>query len=126
MSTVKPRELTRAKGRVAADVNISNAQHPDDTASRASALVLQISLASIKEIDCLISDLNDLRTKIENRCSRMQDDIIEFAELSRSTAQVTKIVSDSVARVQTKPVSNSSSNRDQTANLEVASIAATQ
>jgi hypothetical protein len=124
MSTVKPRELTRRLAPI--DTNFSNAQHPDDTGNQASALIRQISLASIQEIDRLISDLRDLRTKIENRSSRIQDDVVEFAELSRSAVQLTKIVTDSVAQVQTSPGSNNSNSSGQTTDLEALRIAVTQ
>jgi hypothetical protein len=124
MSTAKPRELTRRLTRI--DANISNAQHPDDMGTQSSALVLQISLASIEAIDSLIADLKDLRTKIENRRSRIQDDILEFAELSRSAVQVTKIVSDSVTQVQTRSGSNDPSSRGETMDLEVVPVAVTQ
>jgi len=124
MSTVKPRELTRRLAPI--DTNFSNAQHPDDTGNQASALIRQISLASIQEIDRLISDLRDLRTKIENRSSRIQDDVVEFAELSRSAVQLTKIVTDSVAQVQTSLGSNNSNSSGQTTDLEALRIAVTQ
>jgi hypothetical protein len=124
MGTAKPREPTNRLAAI--NANLSNAQHPDDAGSQASALVLQISHLATQEIDFLISDLNGLRAKIEYRCSRIQDDVIEFAELSRSAVQVTKIVADSVAQVQTRPGSNHSSGSDRAADLEVASIAATQ
>jgi hypothetical protein len=124
MGTAKLREPTNRLAAIHA--NLSNIQHPDDTGSQVSALVLQISHLATQEIDCLISDLNGLRAKIENRCCRIQDDVVEFAELSRSAIQVTKIVADSVAQVQTRPGSNNSSGSDRAADLEVASIAATQ
>ena len=124
MSTVKPRELTRSLAAI--DASISNTQHPDDFGNQASTLVHQISLASIREIDRLISDLKDLRTKIENRSSRIQDDVVEFAELSRSAVQLTKIVSDSVAQVQTRSGANNSNSGGQPADLEALRIAVTQ
>jgi hypothetical protein len=125
MSTAKPRELTLTNRLAAIDANISNAQHPDDTGNQASTLVLQISLASIREIDCLMGDLKDLRAKIEDRCGRIQDDIVEFAELSRSAVQLTKIVSDSVTQVERKSSSSNSSSIGETTDLAVP-IAATQ
>jgi len=124
MSIAKPRELPRRLAAI--DANISDAQHPDDIGTQSSALVLQISLVSIQAIDGLIDDLKDLRTKIENRRSRIQGDIIEFAELNRSAVQVTKIVSDSVAQVQTRPASNNPSSGGETADLEVVPVAGTQ
>jgi hypothetical protein len=126
MSTLRPRELTRTKRLAATGANVSSDQNPDDASNEASTLVLQISLASVKEIDSLIGALKDLRTQIESRRNRIQDDIVEFAELSRSAIQVTKIVSDSVAHVQTGPGLNNSSGSGQAVVLEVVSTAATQ
>jgi len=120
MSTARPREVTRRLAAI--DANIFNAQQPDGAGNRASALVLQISIPSIREIDGLISELKDLRTKIENRCSRIRDDIGDFAELSQSAVQLTKIVLDSVAQVERTGSNNSSG----TTGLEVVPLAPTQ
>jgi Adhesin lipoprotein len=48
----------------------------------------------------LTDDLKDLSKKLENRSNRIQSDIVEYAELSQSAVQLTKIVSDSVAQVE--------------------------
>jgi len=120
MSAARPRELTRRLAAI--DANITNVQHPDDAGNQASALVLQISIASIREIDGLISGLKDLRTKMENRCSRIRDDIGGFAELSQSAVQLTKIVLDSVAQVERTGPNNSSGNVE-TTGLEVVPLA---
>jgi hypothetical protein len=75
----------------------------EELGKQASTLVRQMSLVVDGEIDGLIGELKDLRTKLENRSSRIQNDIAEYAELSGSAAQLTKIVSDSVAQVERKP-----------------------
>jgi hypothetical protein len=114
MSNVKSRERTNMV--LAIDANTSDA---DDIGCEASTLVHRISLASVQEIDRLIGVLKDLRTKIESGCSRIQNDIVEFAELSQSTVQLTKIASDSVAQVERGPVRSNSSSSSEMADLEV-------
>ncbi len=91
MNILKPREMARDKKLGA--LNGSNVAHPED-------FVRQISLASTSEIDRLIGDLKDLRDKLENDANRIETDIAEYASLSQSAAQLTKIVSDSLAQVQ--------------------------
>jgi len=99
MSSVKSTGLPRS---TKPDESIWDVQHrqPEEVGKQASTLIRQISLASTREIDRLTDDLKDLRTKLENRSSRIQNDIIEYAELSQSAVQLTKIVSDSVAQVE--------------------------
>jgi hypothetical protein len=73
---------------------------PEEIGKQASTLIRRILLSSTREIDRLTDDLKDLRKKWENRSNRIQNDIVEYAELSQSAVQLTKIVSDSVAQVE--------------------------
>jgi hypothetical protein len=98
MSTVKMRNLTRSNKSGAIDANSSNAEHPD-ISNEVRTLVSQISVVSTREIDRLISDLTQLRDKLEDDSNRIQADIVEYALLSQSAVQLTKVVSDSVAHV---------------------------
>ena len=107
MSIVKPRELTRSNKPAEIEGNIRNLRRhsgtlrqPEDSGEQASTLVGTVSLASTREIDRLIDDLKDLRDKLENDGNRIQTDIIEYATLSQSAMQLTKIISDSMARVE--------------------------
>lgn len=106
MSTVKPREQTRSNKPAEikepvwnVELQSSTVGKPEDTGKQASTLISQVSLASTREIDRLIHDLKTLRDKLENDSDRIQSDIVEYASLSQSAVQLTKIVTDSVAHV---------------------------
>ena len=105
MSTAKSTELMRSNKPAEIEEvvwNVKNqrtARQPEDIGKQATTLVRQISLASTSELDRLTNDLTDLRKKLENRSRRIQNDIVEYAQLSQSAVQLTKIVSDSVAHV---------------------------
>jgi hypothetical protein len=91
MSILKPNELARTKKLAA--INEPKGEHLED-------IVRQMSLASTSEIDRLIRDLEDLRGKLEMDRNRIETEIVEYASLSRSAAQLTKIVSDSLTQVE--------------------------
>ncbi len=91
MNILKPRELARSKKLAA--INGSKVEHLED-------IIGQMLLASTSEIDRLIHDLKDLRGKLEKDGSRIETEIVEYASLSQSAAQLTKIVSDSVAQIE--------------------------
>jgi len=117
MSTVKSTGLprsTKPAGIEEAIWSVENqgtVRQPEEIGKQASTLIHQISLASAREIDRLTDDLKGLRKKLENRSSRIQNDIVEYAELNRSAVQLTKIVSDSVAQVERRSgADNPSSN----------------
>jgi hypothetical protein len=117
MSTVKSTGLPQSNKPAEIEEVTWNVEHqsstvcrPEEIGKQASTLVRQISLASTREIDRLTDDLKDLRKRLENRGSRIQNDIVEYAELSQSAVQLTKIVTDSVAQVERMSSSASPSN----------------
>jgi len=69
---------------------------PEDTGEKASTLLLRVSADSTREIDRLIDGLKNLREKLKNDGDRLQRDIVEYASLSRSAVQLTRIVTDSM------------------------------
>ena len=97
MRSNKPVEIEQVVWNVE---NQRTTRQPEDIGKQAATLVRQISLASTSEIDRLTDDLTDFRKKLENRGRRILNDIVEYAELSQSAVQLTKIVSDSVAQVE--------------------------
>lgn len=99
MSTVKLRNVTRGTKSSAIEANSLDPGHPH-IGDEVYALVHQISVAATREIDRLISDLKELRDRLENDSNRIQADIVEYALLSQSAVQLTKVVSDSVAHVE--------------------------
>ncbi len=109
MSIVKPRELPRSNKPAEIEGNIRNLKRhsstvrqpeDEDGGEQASTLVRTVSLASTREIDRLIDDLKNLCDKLENEGNRIQTDIIEYATLTQSAMQLTKIIADSMTRVE--------------------------
>ena len=73
------------------------------TANNLGTLLDRVSGTSTKEIDNLIGDLQTLRKKLQADSNRIQRDIAEYASLSQSVMQLTKIVSDSVKKLPDAP-----------------------
>jgi hypothetical protein len=69
------------------------------TANNLSTLLGRVSGTSTREIDNLIGDLQTLRKKLQTDSNRLQRDIADYASLSQSVMQLTKIVSDSVKKL---------------------------
>jgi hypothetical protein len=73
------------------------------TPSDLSTLLDRVAGTSAREIDNLIGELQFLRRKLQTDGSRIQRDITEYAALSQSVMQLTKIVSDSVKKLPDPP-----------------------
>jgi hypothetical protein len=70
----------------------------DTTADRVTTFVRGAAMSSAREIDALIGDLEGLREKLVTDSGRIEQDVVEFAALNQSVINLTKIISDSVAR----------------------------
>jgi hypothetical protein len=115
MSILKSRELARSGNKAEIEGNIrelvrqqSSAIRQSDPASEQatsdlSNLLRQVSLQSTREVDRLIDDLKRLREKLEEQGNRVQRDIVEYASLSQSVVQLTKIVSEGMTHVKRVP-----------------------
>lgn len=115
MSILKSRELTRSGNKAEIEGNIrelvrqqSSAIRQSDPAgeqatSELSNLLRQVSLQSTREVDRLIDDLKTLREKLEEQGNRVQRDIVEYASLSQSVVQLTRIVSEGMTHVKRVP-----------------------
>ena len=83
-------------------------RHPDGdsetAASNLSALLRRVSGTSTVEIDNLISELRMLREKLLADGDRVERDIVEYAALSQSVIQMTKIITESMTQVKRLPV----------------------
>jgi hypothetical protein len=83
-------------------------RHPDGdsetTANNLSALLRRVSGTSTVEIDNLISELRMLREKLLADGDRVERDIVEYAALSQSVIQMTKIITESMTQVKKLPV----------------------
>jgi hypothetical protein len=62
-------------------------------------LLRQVSMASVGEVDGILSELQTLRRKLQTDGDRIQRDIAEHAELSQQVIQLTRIISDSVNKL---------------------------
>jgi hypothetical protein len=60
-------------------------------AAELAAVLRRMSDASISEVEQLISQLQKLRTRLQNASNRIQADIAEYSELSQQTVQLTSI-----------------------------------
>jgi hypothetical protein len=68
-------------------------------ASSLSTLLRRVSGNSTREIDNLISELRLLREKLQADGSRVERDIVEYAALSQSVIQLTKVIAEGVTHV---------------------------
>lgn len=72
-------------------------------ANSLSTLLRRVSANSTREIDNLIDELKTLREKLQSDGSRVERDIVEYAALSHSVIQLTKIIADGVTQVKKVP-----------------------
>ena len=93
------RELVRRESSAIRQAGDNSEQAVRELAS----LVQRISGGSTREVDHLINGLTNLRQKLDDEAMRIRSDIIEFASLSQSVMQLTKIVSDGVTQVAKVP-----------------------
>jgi hypothetical protein len=96
------RELTRGSA------GFRQAENSDGemTANNLSALLRRVSGSSTRQIDNLIGELRTLRDKLQTDGDRVQRDIVEYAALSQSVLQVTKIIAESVKNLPDEPSSS--------------------
>ncbi len=73
-------------------------------ANNLSGLLRRVSGTSTSEIDNLIGELRTLREKLLADGNRVERDIVEYAALSQSVIQMTKIITESMAQVKKLPV----------------------
>ena len=70
-------------------------------ASSIEALVQPVAGTSVQEIDRVIAELQTLRALLEEEGARVQRELAEYAHLSQSAMQSTKIIADSLAQWKT-------------------------
>ena len=68
-----------------------------------SALLRRVSGTSTIEIDNLITELRILRDKLQADGNRVERDIVEYAALSQSVVDMTRIITDSMIQVKKMP-----------------------
>jgi hypothetical protein len=67
-------------------------------ANNVSALLQRVAGSSVQEIDRLIAELQTLRNLLHDEGVRVQREIAEYAHLSQSAMQSTKIIAESLAK----------------------------
>jgi hypothetical protein len=77
--------------------------HSEQAVRELASLVQRISGGSTREVDHLINGLTNLRQKLDDEAMRIRGDIMDFASLSQSVMQLTKIVSDGVTQIAKVP-----------------------
>jgi len=86
----------------------SNAIRQTDGESEAATrnlgdLLRRVSANSTGEIDALISELRLLREKLTTDGQRIERDVVDYAALSQSVIEMTKIITDSMLQVKKLP-----------------------
>jgi chemotaxis protein histidine kinase CheA len=72
-------------------------------ANNLSSLLRRVAANSTREIDNLIGELQTLRERLHADGSRVEREIVEYAALSQSVIQLTKIIADGVTHVKKLP-----------------------
>jgi hypothetical protein len=72
-------------------------------ANNLGSLLRRVSAQSTREIDLLIGELRTLREKLATDGSRVEREIVDYAALSQSVIQLTKIIADGVTQVKKVP-----------------------
>ena len=67
-------------------------------ANNIGMLLQRVSGSSVHEIDRLITELQTLRELLQSEGARVQREIAEYAHLSQSAMQSTKIIAESLAQ----------------------------
>jgi cell division septum initiation protein DivIVA len=66
-------------------------------ANNLGAILQRVAGSSLQEIDRLVSELQSIRDLLETEGARVQREIAEYAHLSQSSIQSTKIIAESLA-----------------------------
>ena len=67
-------------------------------ANSIGSLLQRVAGSSVQEIDQLVAELQTIRTLLESEGARVQREIIEYAHLSQSAMQTTKVIAENLAR----------------------------
>jgi hypothetical protein len=67
-------------------------------ANRIETLLQRVAGTSVQEIDGLIAELQTLRALLQEEGARVQRDLAEYAHLSQSAMQSTRIIAESLAQ----------------------------
>ncbi len=77
-------------------------RHPEAeselVANNIGSLLQRVAGTSVQEVDRLIAELQALRELLSKEGARVQREIVEYANLSQSAMQSTKIIAESLAK----------------------------
>jgi hypothetical protein len=71
----------------------------DAGVSRVCSVIGRISAASVKEIEKLVAELQNLRDFVQSESQRVQREITDYAQLTESSTSSTKIMLESVGKL---------------------------
>jgi hypothetical protein len=74
------------------------APHADAAVGQVNSVIDRVSSASVKEIEKLIAELENLRDFVQTEGQRVQREISGYAQMSQSAMSSTKIMVESVAK----------------------------
>ena len=112
MTVIKSREPTDAEPATATEVEgeirdfvrrdtASLRRQPESdsdlVANNISSLLQRVAGTSVQEIDRLIAELQNLREMLSVEGARVQREIVQYATLSQSAMQSTKIIAESLS-----------------------------
>jgi hypothetical protein len=66
-------------------------------ANSIGSLLQRVAGSSVHDIDQLIAELRAMRTSLESEGARVQREIVEYAHLSQSAMQTTKVIAENLA-----------------------------
>lgn len=87
--------------RTSAAIHRSESRDHEISGDNLGSLLLRVSKASTREVDCLIDELHELRKKLENQNEHIQSEIVRYTELSQGIMQLTMIISGNVKKLPT-------------------------
>jgi len=93
------------KDRQSAGYDFAPPQRPKDDggAGHLSSLMQRVAKTPLQEIDALIAELRRRREKLLSESARVQREIIEYAKLSQSAMQSTKIITQRLSSLKKTP-----------------------
>ena len=80
--------------------------HPNDgkaVADNINSLLQRVSVNAVREIDQLINELQISRDRLRLEGERVQREIVEYASLSQSTMQATKLIAEGLSQWKSIP-----------------------
>jgi hypothetical protein len=109
MAFIKPRESVELPTRTEAEGErrelrgeVATVRSPEAeselVANSIGSLLQRVAGSSVQEIDRLIAELQTLRKLLQNEGARVQREITEYAHLSQSAMQTTKVIAENLAR----------------------------